>query len=269
LGATADPAPAASAPSQLDERRSGAFTYTAISTRSANHGARAGLRGASIVDDQSTAKELATSERIAAHLREAILSGEIPPGSRIRQEEVADRLGTSRLPVREALRMLETEGLTQLEVNKSARVPRLDREELDIIYEMRERIETLALRLSLPHLTAEHESELLAIQELIEDNDDVGRFLELDRRFHLLSYAGCPTGELLSTVTRLWNSTQHFRRAFMLKNGAQRRWIVNAEHRLLLDAITRRDPVDCERFLGGHIRRTRIQLDQHPEIFQH
>jgi len=221
-----------------------------------------------MADQKSPAKDQTTSERIAAHLRDAILSGEIPPGSRIRQEEIAERLGTSRLPVREALRMLETEGLTQLEANKSARVPALDRDELDIVYEMRERIETLALRLSLPHLTAQQESELHRIQDEIEANDDVGTFLELDRRFHLGTYAGCPSGELLTTVTRLWNSTQHFRRAFMLIGGAERRWFVNAEHRLLLDAITRRDSVDCERYLAGHIRRTRIQLAQYPEIFK-
>lgn len=223
-----------------------------------------------LVDNQSPRKEPSTSQRIAAYLREAILSGEIPPGSRIRQEEIAQRLGASRLPVREALRMLEVEGLTALEVNRSARVPALDPDELDVIYQMRERIETLALRLSLAHLTAEHESELNRIQDLIEDNaDDVGQFLELDRRFHLLTYAGCPPGELLTSVTRLWNSTQHFRRAFMMHDGAQRRWIVNAEHRLLLDAIARRDGVDCERFLGGHIRRTRIALAEYLEILHH
>jgi DNA-binding GntR family transcriptional regulator len=221
-----------------------------------------------MVKDVSPAKDMTTSERIAAHLRDAILSGEMQPGSRIRQEEIAERLGTSRLPVREALRMLETEGLTQLEANKSARVPALDRNELTIVYEMRERIETLALRLSLPHLTSQQESELYGIQEQIEENDDVGTFLELDRRFHLGTYAGCPKGELLTTVTRLWNSTQHFRRAFMLIDGNDRRWLVNAEHRLILDAISRRDGADCERYLAGHIRRTRIQLAQHPEIFQ-
>jgi DNA-binding GntR family transcriptional regulator len=70
-------------------------------------------------------------------------------------------------------------------------------------------------------------------------------------------------------VTRLSNSTQHFRRAFMMRDGAQRRWIVNAEHRLLLDAIARRDSVACERFLGGHIRRTRIALAENPEILRH
>src|ERR1700750_1987647 len=152
-----------------------------------------------MVGEQSPPKGQTTSERIAAHLRQAILNGELPPGTRIRQEEIAERLRNSRLPVREALRMLESEGLTQLEANKSARVPALNRDELDVVYEMRERIETLALRLSLPHLTAEQESELYRIQEQIDANDNVGIFLELDRRFHLGTYAGCPSGELLTT----------------------------------------------------------------------
>ena len=65
------------------------------------------------------------SARVAAHLRNLILRGELGPGDRIRQEEVAARFGASRLPVREALRMLEAEGLTEHEPNKGARVPRL------------------------------------------------------------------------------------------------------------------------------------------------
>jgi DNA-binding GntR family transcriptional regulator len=216
---------------------------------------------------QSEGRSEAASERVAAYLREAILNGEIPPGAKIRQEEVAEQLGASRLPVREALRMLEAEGLTQLEVNRGARVPAFDRDELEVIYEMRERIETLALRMSLPYLNQEQEAELHHLQDRIEATSDVITFLDLDRRFHLLTYAGCQSGELLGSVTRLWNSTQHYRRAFMFLQADDRWPIVNAEHRLLLDAIARRDAVDCERFLSGHIRRTRIQLADHPEMF--
>ena len=54
----------------------------------------------------------------------------------------------------------------------------------------------------------------------------------------------------------------------MLVSGQSRRWIVNAEHRLILDAIERRDPTDAGRYLSGHIRRTRTELDRHPEIFE-
>jgi DNA-binding GntR family transcriptional regulator len=208
-----------------------------------------------------------TSLRIAASLREAILSGEIPPGQWIRQEEVAARLGASRLPVREALRMLESEGLTEHAANKGSRVPLLDMHEVDVVYRMRERLEPLALTESLPHLTEEQLDHLEDVQQRIESDDGLAEFLALDREFHLASYAGCPSDRLVSTISRLWNATQHYRRAFMLLSGPERRWVVNSEHRLLLDAIRRRDAVDGERYLSGHIRRTRTELAQHPEVF--
>jgi DNA-binding GntR family transcriptional regulator len=208
------------------------------------------------------------SRRVADYLRRAILSGEIAPGERIRQEDVAERFGASRLPVREALRMLEAEGLTEHQTHRGARVPKLDRHEVDVIYQMRERLEPLALAESLPHLTQDDLLRLERIQEQIEANDDIGEFLLLDREFHLLTYSGCPIDELSSMVVRLWNATQHYRRVFMHLSGQARRWVLNAEHRLLLDAIDRRDAIDAERCLSGHIRRTRVELSQHPEVFE-
>jgi DNA-binding GntR family transcriptional regulator len=184
----------------------------------------------------------AASERIAASLRDAILSGEIAPGQWIRQEEVAARLGASRLPL-------------------------LDQHEVDVVYQMRERLEPLALTESLPHLTTAQIEHLEEIQARIESDDGLPQFLALDREFHLTSYTGCTSEHLVSTISRLWNSTQHYRRAFMLLGGPERRWVVNSEHRLLLDAIRRKDAVDGERYLSGHIRRTRIELAQHPEVF--
>ena len=87
----------------------------------------------------------AASARIAGELRAEILRGDLLPGDRIRQEEVAERFGASRLPVREALRILEAEGLTEHEAHKGARVPRLSQHEVQVIYQMRERLEPLAL----------------------------------------------------------------------------------------------------------------------------
>jgi len=210
----------------------------------------------------------AASRRVADHLRAAILGGDIGPGERVRQEEVAQLLGSSRLPVREALHLLEAEGLIEHEANKGARVPLLGPHEVDTIYRMRERLEPLALGQSIPHLTEAELGRLAVLQDRIEADTDVRRFLELDREFHLLTYSGCRTEPLSSTVTRLWNSTQHYRRAFVSMSGVGRMWVVNAEHRLLLDAIERRDVTDGERFLGGHIRRTRVELARHPEVFQ-
>ncbi len=201
-----------------------------------------------------------------ADLRDAILSGQIGPGERIRQEEIADLLGASRLPVREALRMLEAEGLTELEPRKGARVPRLTFAEVDVLYQMRERLEPLALAQSMPHLGEPELDRLAQVEDAIEAGADVAEFLALDREFHLLTYSGCEFGQLRTAVTRLWNSTQHHRRLFVTITGPSRRWVIAAEHRLLLDAVTRQDAVDAERYLRGHIRRTRIELSQHPDL---
>jgi DNA-binding GntR family transcriptional regulator len=209
----------------------------------------------------------AASARVAAYLREAILGGQLRPGDRIRQEDIAAKFGASRLPVREALRMLEAEGLTEHEPNKGARVPRLTQHEVEVIYGMRERLEPLALAESLPLLTEADHAELEDVQRRIEENTDLERFLDLDREFHMLTYSGCSIDPLNSMVTRLWNSTQHYRRAYVALGGHSRMWVVNSEHRLILDAVVRRDSVDAERFVEGHIRRTRIELSHHPEVF--
>jgi len=208
------------------------------------------------------------STRVAAYLREAILGGDLKPGDRIRQEDIAERLGASRLPVREALRMLEAEGLTEHEARKGARVPRLSPHEVDVVYRMRERLEPLALTESMPRLGPDEHARLEEVQERIEANEDLEKFLDLDREFNMLTYYGCDLDPLMSNVTRLWNSTQHYRRAFVALGGRSRMWVVNSEHRLILDAVVRRDPDDGERFLGGHIRRTRIELAHHPEVFE-
>jgi DNA-binding GntR family transcriptional regulator len=212
----------------------------------------------------------AASARIAGRLRAEILRGDLRPGDRIRQEEVAERFGASRLPVREALRILEAEGLTEHETHKGARVPRLSQHEVEVIYQMRERLEPLALVESIAALTEDDVARIEELQHLIEaegDGIDVARFLELDRDFHMATYSACAIDPLMSNVRRLWNSTQHYRRAFISLSGPGRMWVVNAEHRLILDAVERRDPVDAERHLSGHIRRTRIELGRHPEVF--
>jgi len=209
-----------------------------------------------------------SSARVASYLRDAILGGQFRPGDRIRQEEVAERLRASRLPVREALRILEAEGLTELEPHKGARVPRLTQHEVEVIYQMRERLEPLALAESLPRLTAGDDERLGKLQGRIEENDDLEKFLDLDREFHLLTYRGCPVEPLNQAVARLWNSTQHYRRSYVALGGQDRMWLVHAEHRLILDATARRDATDGERYLSGHIRRTRVELSRHPEVFR-
>jgi DNA-binding GntR family transcriptional regulator len=168
--------------------------------------------------------------------------------------------------------MLEAEGLAEHERHRGARVPSLSMHEVDVIYRMREQLEQLAIAESIPNLTAAEVRHLEEVQEQIEalahdDDADVARFLELDREFHLAGYAGCRIEQLTGSVVRLWNSTAHYRRAFVTLSGPGRAWVINAEHRLLLDAISRGDSVDAGRCIAGHVRRTRIELTRHPEIF--
>lgn len=205
--------------------------------------------------------------RVAVYLRAAILNGDFRPGDRIRQEDVAARLGSSRLPVREALRIVELEGLVENETNKGARVPLLGPREVDLLYRMRERLEPLAISESIPRLVDADVEALHGIQERIEATSDINEFLTLDREFHLSSYSHCDMEPLSTTIVRLWNSTQHYRRMFMLVTESQRRWVVNSEHNLLLDALERRDAPDAELRLHAHIRRTRVALSHHPETF--
>jgi DNA-binding GntR family transcriptional regulator len=174
----------------------------------------------------------------------------------------------SRLPVREALRMLEIEGLTELHTNRGARVPALSSHEADMIYRMRESLEPLVLSESIDALTDADIAELADIQKRIEQRDSVADFMELDRAFHLTSYRGCAVEPLASTVVRLWNMTQHYRREFIKITGPSRRWVVIAEHRLLLDAITQRDKTIAATVLQTHVERTRLEILNHPEIFR-
>ncbi|TPW72936.1 GntR family transcriptional regulator [Schumannella sp. 10F1B-5-1] len=207
------------------------------------------------------------SERVAEALRTAILHGEYPPGTRIRQEDVAAQHGASRLPVREALRLLEAEGLVRLVANTGAWVSSLNLDECDELYRIRERIEPLLLTYSIPALSDDAIAELGALAARMEAGVAVEEFLELDHRFHLATYSGARTLTLGETVERLWNRTQHYRRLYSLGLDADSNRIVHDEHHMLVRAIESRDADDAERVLAGHIRRTRLELARHPHIF--
>jgi DNA-binding GntR family transcriptional regulator len=223
------------------------------------------------------------SHRIADELRAEILGGRYAPGERIRQEDLAARSGASRIPVREALRVLAAEGLVTLVANSGAWVARLSPAECDEAYLVRERLEPLVLRLSMPRLGGPEVGRLAELTEQMEAAPGVDAFLRADREFHLASYAGAAGGEAWQVISRLWNITQHYRREFTKlaggatsagdgagagdAPGAPGLGVTHLEHRLLLDAIRRGDADDAERALVTHIRRTRLELARHPGIF--
>lgn len=213
-------------------------------------------------------RENVASHRIADSLRTAILDGSYLPGERIRQEDVAARSGASRIPVREALRMLDSEGLVTLVANSGAWVTKLTLSECVETYLIRERLEPLLLRTSMPRLDAAVVDRLGGLVAEMEAGAGIDAFLRADREFHLSSYAGAESSEMWQIIHRMWNTTQHYRREFTrLAAHAAGLSVTHLEHRLLLDCIRRQDPDDAERVLIMHIRRTRLELEKHPEIF--
>ncbi|MET1038773.1 MAG: GntR family transcriptional regulator [Aeromicrobium sp.] len=207
------------------------------------------------------------SQRIADVIRERILAGEMPPGTRIKQDELADELATSRIPVREALRILDSLGLVTLRANSGAWVAAMSVRDLQMSYAVRERIEPLLLLDSLPNLTDDDVVRMRAVQDDIESNDDIERFLVLDRELHWLTYSRHQAPQLAGMVARLWDTTQHYRRAFVTMAGSQGSWTIQAEHRLLIAAISTGDADTAQSVLAMHIRRTSHELIRHPELF--
>lgn len=207
------------------------------------------------------------SHRIADSLRAAILGGSYLPGERIRQEDVAARSGASRIPVREALRMLDSEGLVTLIANSGAWVTKLTMSKCVETYLIRERLEPLLLRTSMPNLDAAAIGRLGELAREMEAGGGLDAFMRADREFHLSSYAGAASSEMWQIIHRMWNTTQHYRREFSRRAMADGLAVTHLEHRLLLDCIRRQDPDDAERVLVTHLRRTRLELEKHPEIF--
>src|SRR5512139_14483 len=178
-----------------------------------------------------------STQRVTEGLRALILSGELPPGSRIGQEALATRFAVSRIPVRGALARLESDGLVALKPNSGAWVAKLDLKECLEIYLIRERLEPLALAESVGRMT---DAEIDALERLVEEmaaGTDTETFLRLDRQFHLAAYRSAEMHQLLPMIERFWNTTQHYRRAFTKLLGRERNWIIHAEHRLIMDAI--------------------------------
>jgi len=206
------------------------------------------------------------SQRVADVLAGRILSGELAPGARIKQDELAEELDTSRIPVRDALRILEARGLVTMRANAGARVTSLTLEDLEMSYEIRERLEPLLLADSIPHLTDEDFAEMRAVLDRLEQVTDIDESVMLGRQFHWITYRGHRSVLLAQMVERVWDTTQSYRRAYIgmtLADGAR---TVETEHRLMLDAIERREVETAQAALVLHLRRARLGLSREAHL---
>ncbi len=196
-----------------------------------------------------------------ARLRRMILKGEYPPGATLSQVELANSLGVSRTPLREALRMLQKEGLVEAEHNQRTRIPAFDPQMLDAIYASRILFETLGIRLTVPGLR-QHDLDVLrgALAELsvLSDPDDRE---EPHRRFHriLVSYAG---EYLRETIANYADRCEYYRRMYIQSDPGTRA-VAHAEHEAILQACLERDSDAAAYRLSRHLARTALTLLTH------
>jgi DNA-binding GntR family transcriptional regulator len=208
------------------------------------------------------------SATILRGVRDLILDGRLAPGERIRQEALAERYGVSRIPVREALRQLENEGLVTLVPHSGARVARLDFDECMEIYRLREALEPLLMEEVARRATDAHieafEARMLGVEASV---DDPSLWLAEDRLFHLEMYRLAEMPRVLAFAESAWNQTQQYRRAYMMSLEVGPFEVAHLQHRLILDAVRRHDEYDAAEMERIHIRRTRIALGERAELF--
>jgi DNA-binding GntR family transcriptional regulator len=137
------------------------------------------------------------------------------------------------------------------------------------MYQVRERLEPLLLRLNVPLLTDDSIDGLEFLADSMEACADVERFLRLDREFHLSCLNAASTSLLGDIVLNLWNRTQHYRRAATRLFYREGDRSVHHDHQLIVNALRKRDPEEAEQVLSRHIRRSRLELAHHPELFDH
>ena len=195
------------------------------------------------------------SEAVVAQLKEEILNGTLRPGRKLQQTELAERFGISRMPVRDALKELEAEGLVTITAGRAATVAKLDLAEFEEVYQIREVLEELAGRLSAPSLSDEdlgQMSDLVKRMEAASTAGDLRGWLKLDKELHNRSYAACERPRLLKLIVSFWNSTHQYRRAYCSLPGK----IDRAEdlHRRLLAALRDRDGELVGRLISEHVQ---------------
>ena len=170
-----------------------------------------------------------------------VLTRRIGPGQQLRQDDLAEELGVSRSPLREAMRTLQAEGLLTHVPNQGYFVVRLSAIEVQQIYLMRRLLETELLR-TLRTPSSNEIAALWSENDRIKDlagQGDLMRMLQANRRFHFAIFALSPMHLVTGQVERLWNLSESYRAAYLWLPSAQERVIT--EHQALIDTLERED----------------------------
>src|ERR687894_2259105 len=183
------------------------------------------------------------SHAIYRALRERILSNDIGPGTRLVMREVANQYDASDIPVREALRMLERDGLVETAPYRGARVTTLTAKEVEETYFIRSHLESIATGLAAERIT---DAELAQLDMLMSemraavDAQDGPRFSDLNLEFHRTIVASCGNDMLRELTMDIWQRHSGFQRVFRMV--PERLATSQEEHEGIMDALRARDP---------------------------
>lgn len=199
----------------------------------------------------TTGKDDTIAVRISRVLADRIVSGAIEPGARLRQDHIAEEFGASHVPVREAFRRLEAQGLAISEPRRGVRVAAFDLSEVKEVAEMRAVLESLALRHAAPHLT---KAILDKAEEAIRAGDksrDVRSWEEANRTFHRLILEPCAMPRLLASIDDLHAASARFLFAAWRSEWEAR---TDHDHRAILAALRQGQIEVALSTLARHVR---------------
>lgn len=195
-------------------------------------------------------------------LRQRILSGEWPDGTQLRQEALSRELGVSRVPVREALRQLEAEGLVRIIERRGAVVSQLSLPEIVELLRVRVLLECDMLLEAIPRQTAADIAAaevLLARFDVALKNQDVATWGLLNASFHLALYQAAGRPQTLALIAQLHNRTDRYTRMQILLTGFNDR--AHLEHNHLLELCRQKDAISAAAFLKQHIMHAEEALE--------
>src|SRR5215468_3530051 len=201
---------------------------------------------------------------VADKLREEIIRGAIPEGAQLRQDAIAMQYQVSRIPVREALRQLDAEGLIAIVPNRGAVVPALSPDDIEELFSIRALLEPEILKRSIPHLTDADFSEAEAIlrtyvSELRRD-DHVSAWGRLNWQFHSILYSRANLPRSMAIIRNVNNSGERYTRLQLyLTHGMKR---ANEEHHRILELCRERDVSAACKLLREHIEYAGQSLKQ-------
>lgn len=188
---------------------------------------------------------------VVEHLRHGIITGRYRRDSKILPKQIADRCGTSFIPVREALRILEAEGFILFRHNRGAWVTSVSLVDLEDLYDVRIALEADAVAKSKPFSDADLEGLRILIEKMSKAyaDDDSNRVVRLNRDFHFRIYSNCESERRMRIIRQLWMHAERYQQlSLQVRHDA-----ADDEHRAILDALSTRDHELAAEALRTHL----------------